>query len=49
MTDREAFEAQLECAMLADKNSKGNYAWNNVQQQWVGWQAACKYKDEIKK
>ncbi len=43
---REAFEAQLEDKDRARKDENGFYIWGFVHQQWIGWQAACKYKDE---
>jgi hypothetical protein len=46
MTDREGFEAQLENKDRARKNENGFYIWDYIQHQWIGWQAACKYKDE---
>ena len=53
MTDREAFEKWASDSGLfpqaIERNGADQYILMTTSHGWLAWQAACKYKDEIKK
>jgi len=53
MTDREAFERCMsdngKWTYAIQRKPSGEYVLMAASEGWRVWQAACKYKDEIKK